>query len=233
MSMTTPERERYRLHARLPVFHRRLEAAHNIIREGLATCERPFVACSFGKDSAVMLDLVRQHRPDIEARFLRWPETDLLGDYPAVIDAWREMGANIQVLDLTRARLDEAVPDRWQQLNALAPADGSFIGLRAQESRVRQIRLGRDGPVAYVQATRMWRICPLARWRTEDVAAYTVSRNLPTLEAYHRKGFEARTSSRVPRNQHSIRQEALFDLRQSNPAAWAQLAQLYPEVTDA
>lgn len=233
MSMTTPERERYRLHARLPVFRRRLEAAHKIIRQGLATCERPFVACSFGKDSAVLLDLVRQHRPGIEARFLRWPETELLGNYDEAADAWRARGANIAILDLSRATLDEAVPDRWQRLNALAPADGSFVGLRAEESRVRKMRLGRDGPVAHVRSTGMWRICPLARWRTEDVAAYVVSRDLPTLEAYHRKGFEARTSSRVPRDQHSIRREALFDLRQHNPAAWAQLAQLYPEVMDA
>lgn len=218
-----------RLYARLPVHRRHVEHAHSIIRQTLDVCERPFVACSFGKDSAALLHLVRTYRPDIEARFIRWPESGLLADFDRVIGEWRELGANVVILDLTRATLDERTPGRWDALRNLSPADGQFVGLRADESRARQITLNAHGHL-YRTAAGYWRSCPLARWNTLDVAAYVTLHKLPTLSAYERHGFEARTTSRIPRAQHSIREEALARLREDDPAAYQQLRAMYPEL---
>lgn len=218
-----------RLYARLSIHRRHVDQAHAIVRQTLQVCRQPFVACSFGKDSAALLHLVMQHRPDIEARFIRWPETNLLGDYERVIDEWKQRGARITILDLTRATLDEKTPGRWEALRNISPADGQFVGLRADESRARTITLAAHGHL-YRTAAGYWRSCPLARWTTLDVAAYVITHNIPTLSAYTRHGFEARTSSRVPRAAHSIREQALQRLREDDPAAYQQLADMFPEI---
>ncbi len=221
--------ERYRLYARMPVYLRRLELARETIRHGLAACARPYVACSFGKDSAALLHLVMTVRPDIQARFVRWPETELLGDYERVIEEWLARGADIQILDLRRDSSHDAVPERWVQLREMAPADGYFIGLRAEESRARKLTLRSHG-VIYQLRDGYTRISPLAWWSTDDVATYILQHQLPTLVNYQFEGFDARTSSRVPRAQFNIRETALSNLRRRDPAAWGDLMRLYPEL---
>jgi sulfate adenylyltransferase subunit 2 len=228
--MDKAQSERARLYAKLPVYRRRLAQAMAIIEEGLERCDSPYVACSFGKDSAVVLHMVRQLVPDVQARFISWPETELLGDYERVMGEWRALGADIRVLNLSRKTLDEKVADRWLQLQAVEPADGYFSGMRKEESRARRVILNSQGAIAYIKQSGTVRICPIADWKTEDVAAYVVEHDLPTLKAYKDHGFETRTASRVPRAAFSIREQALEQLRQDDPAAYRQLEQMYPEV---
>ena len=134
-------------HSRSVAYQRRIGEAQDIIHAGLAACHAPYLACSFGKDSAVMLDLVRTIRPGIQARFIRWPETDLLANFSEIIEQWQDRGANIAILDLTRETLDEKVPGRWNTLRDLAPSDGVFMGLRAQEGLSRLMTLRAHGVI--------------------------------------------------------------------------------------
>jgi 3'-phosphoadenosine 5'-phosphosulfate sulfotransferase (PAPS reductase)/FAD synthetase len=222
--------EHYRLHARLPAHRRRVEAAAALIGRALSELSpRPFVACSFGKDSAVLLHLVQQQCPDIEARFLRWPETELMGDFDRVIGEWRARGANVCELDLWRASAGERVPDRWARLQALSPAAGYFIGLRAEESKGRRASLRCHGDY-YTLASGLVRVAPLAWWALADVAAYVAVHDLPTLKNYRELGIAARTASRVPRASGDARQMALTDLQRMDPVAHARLRQLYPDL---
>lgn len=221
-----------RLYAKLPVFKHRLSRAESLVKEGLERCDQPYVACSFGKDSAVVLHLVRQVVPNIQARFISWPETELLGDYNRVIEEWHQMGANIRVLSLTRDSLNDKVADRWQQLQSMESSDGYFSGMRKEESRVRRKILNSQGNIAYIKQSNSVRICPIADWKTEDVAAYVVMHGLPTLKAYRDHGFDARTSSRIPRAEYSIREQAIEQLRYDDPAAYRKLIQIYPEASE-
>lgn len=221
------EAEAARLWARHPTHRRRVDRARAIIAAALARASRPYVAFSAGKDSAAMLALVREQAPAIEARMLTWPETELLGDYVRTVEAWRSLGADIRAVAMTRARLDDAVPDRWHRLHG--DSDLVFVGLRRDESRARQITLNRLG-VIHKPATGITRAAPLAGLRTIDVAAIVVSRGLPVLSLYERDGFGARSSTRVPRASHSIRETMLAELRESDPPAYASLCQLYPEI---
>lgn len=47
--------------------------AHQLIEQSLAEFGNPCIACSFGKDSMVVLDLVRRHAPDLPVVFHREP----------------------------------------------------------------------------------------------------------------------------------------------------------------
>lgn len=219
----------YRAHALSSAYRRRIDEALALIDRAFTECSAPYVACSFGKDSAVLLDLVRRRAPDIEARFIRWPETEHLGNYDDVIQAWRERGANIRILDLQRRSLDEKVAGRWKMLRDLTPTDGVFIGLRSEESRARRTTLMTHGTL-YRYKDGYRRISPIAWWRTIDIAAYITQHDLPTLDAYKERGFAERTASRIPRAE--VRGEKLRQIRADDPQAWASLLQIYPEVSE-
>lgn len=217
------------VHARSDRFQKRVDEAIDIIRRGLEVAPDAYISCSFGKDSAVMYHLCSSVKPDIQARFIRWQESNLLDNYDAVIDQWLMRGMNLTVLDMVRESLDDSAKDRWQQLETLAQASGYFVGLRIEESRGRKISLVKDGSL-YQKKGGLWRICPIAHWRTDDVAAYVVLHDLPMLNTYHQEGFAARTASRVPRQE--VRGQSLSALRQRDPNAFEALATKFPEVKE-
>lgn len=219
----------YLAHGRGAAHQRRIAEALALIDRALDVCQSVYVACSFGKDSAVLLDLVMRRVPDIEARFIRWPETEYLGNYAEVIQQWEARGANIRILDLRRDTLDDTVADRWRWLRELAPTDGVFLGLRADESHARRMSLTVHG-VFYRLKEGYWRISPLAWWTTADVAAYVMMHGLPTLDAYKARGFSERTASRIPRK--GVRGKMLRQIKLEDPAAWEGLRRIYPDVED-
>ena len=56
------------------------ETARKIIEESLRVSKRPVVFCSFGKDSTVLLDMVREFREDVDVVYLmdgKFPEKNL------------------------------------------------------------------------------------------------------------------------------------------------------------
>jgi predicted phosphoadenosine phosphosulfate sulfurtransferase len=229
-SLSPAERAAWGLHARSAGFARRLVEAEALIRAGLDVCQAPYVAFSVGKDSAVLAHLVMRVRPEVELRFIRWEESQYLDNYEEVLAAWEARCApRLVVLDLARDSLAVRAAGRWEQLRQVAPCDGYFIGLRAEESRKRRLTLRQHGAL-YQQASGLWRVAPLAWWRMDDVAAYIVQHDLPMLGTYHAEGLAARTSARVPRDHLNIREQALSALRQRDPGRWNQLRQLLPEV---
>lgn len=87
--------------------------AHRIIDSVLSVAKNPSVMCSFGKDSMVVLDLVRRHR-DLKVVFHREPfqhhkydyanrvirEWDLhVIDYPPLATSIREEGGEIEIIN--------------------------------------------------------------------------------------------------------------------------------------
>lgn len=220
-----------RLHSRLSSYKARKQKALALVQEMIELCPDAYVSCSFGKDSAVLLHLAMQVNPHIEARFLKWDESDLLHDYPRVEKEWQDLGANIKILHISRKSLDERVASRWQQLADIRQASGNFVGMRASESKVRRITLRKDG-VIYKRKNGTYRLCPIAWWSDNDIAAYTYEHNLPILDAYLKDGVTARTTSRIPRNDWQIRSEVLNKIKIERPEDFRKLAEIYGEVNE-
>jgi 3'-phosphoadenosine 5'-phosphosulfate sulfotransferase (PAPS reductase)/FAD synthetase len=227
------QRQHYELYATLRSHQARVGQARGIISRALAQCHAPYVACSFGKDSAVLLHLVLSVAGSADARFLAWAnETCNLDTYDQVIDAWTHREAQrlrLTVVELERETLTARVARRFDALAEVQPSDAVFIGLRAEESRGRRMTLRTHGPI-YRMASGMLRICPLAWWSTDDIGAYIVTHDLPMLQTYHDEGMDARTSSRVPREDYGIRARTLQALRQRAPERFNALARAFPEV---
>ena len=212
------------LHAQIYSYKALVNKTKGFISWALKKVKKPYVACSFGKDSAVMLHLVLSVDPDIDVRFVRWEgETEHIDNYDEVIKEWGLK--NLTQVYLNRLLLEDKRKDRFD-------ADGYdsfFVGLRTEESTARRITLKKLG-MFYFNSDSMYRICPLADWKTDDIATYVLSNSLPTLGSYIQHGFESRTAARIPRADFGIRNQFLTDLKQRDFDSYQKILQKFPEI---
>ncbi|MCL6479876.1 MAG: phosphoadenosine phosphosulfate reductase family protein [Peptococcaceae bacterium] len=238
--------ESYRLHAKLPAYHRRVEQAKEIISGVLRHVKNPYIAFSCGKDSSVLAHLVLQQVPNAPLRFLSSGETRLVHNVDHVLDYFRTDGAIIQEINIDRVFSEEWKNATWDEQRKAGRHDLEllndrsfdciFMGLRAEESRQRKISLYQSQTEGlpyfcyrYVAGERrnMVRCCPLGRWTTMDVGAYIVEHGLPYLDWYDHQGFEGRTTARLTGD--AVRQYALTWLKKNKPDSWNKLSQRFPE----
>ena len=172
--------------SRLPQFKKKIQQALSTIEEALAIAPA-YVACSWGKDSTVLLHICQQVSPGILAFHYGSVEssTGLVSNFPEVINSYRQkFKTNYQELiakpewaytpDTVRSRIADAIDQRYQL---------AFVGVRAEESRHRRIAIRKYGKThQYVDGS--YRSFPLAYWSTNDVWAYIVVNELPYLDAY-------------------------------------------------
>jgi phosphoadenosine phosphosulfate reductase len=196
-----PRRERdwrdpYLLHARLPVFERHVRDAEEIVAEALETAPRWHVAFSAGKDSTVVLDLVRRTRPETVAVWgddeYNYPETmELINATPNLV----RIAGRIRHSDVFTSWDGDDGPTRipagtlWTSPKEYVREhgyDGIFLGLRADESRARQLHLSTRGPIAWCKKRNCYQSNPLWHWTTRDVWAYLLTRDVPYNRAYDR-----------------------------------------------
>ncbi|MDI6872082.1 MAG: phosphoadenosine phosphosulfate reductase family protein [Bacillota bacterium] len=248
-------REEYRLYARLPVFARRVERAKAIIAEALARTDVSWlVACSFGKDSLSMLDLILEQRPDITVFHMDsgycLPELYEVRDWfaqergirlhikPGEMDYvtfLREFG--LPAITRTAAqqqrvvqRFKKSASEQWAFDRGF---NGTFLGLRREESRDRDVSLRLRSPI-YRMKSDMWKCCPLADWTGKDVWAYIVSRNLPYPRFYDYTALgdtreKIRSTSWVTTD--GAEWGRIVWLKYYYPALYQKLAREFPEVT--
>ena len=213
------------LYARLNPYKALVNKTSGFIRWALERVENPYVACSFGKDSAVMLHLCLKHRPDIQVRFTRWKgETEYIDNYDEVIKAWGNI--NLTQIELCRESLSDKRKDRYET----SGYDSYFIGLRQEESVSRRITLKTHG-MFYKNKAEMIRISPLSDWLEKDIAAYMYSSELPILNTYLKQGSQSRTASRIPREDFGIRESFLNDLKHRDFESYQNLVNNFPEIT--
>lgn len=178
---------------------RRLDQARRAIRDWLSRVQRPAVSVSGGKDSTLLLALVREQAPHAVAfradppnplpdradhiEALRcaaggaWRVVPYPWDVTAVLDGGERYPAGLKV-----RRLETALRD--------AGVDGVSLGIRAAESRQRRITLARRGLV-YQRSDGRWICAPLAWWPAEEVLGELVRREaLPLNPVYtHLEGM--------------------------------------------
>jgi phosphoadenosine phosphosulfate reductase len=157
------------------------------------------VACSFQKESAVILDLLLRIAPDARVFTL---DTHVLFD--ETYDTWRRVeeryGIEVEVFQgpsLGRQaavhgdRLWERDPDRCCDLRKVRPLERALAGVDAWISGVRRdqspSRAG-TAKVAWDERHERWKANPLADWSEKDVWRYISEHDLP-YNPLHDRGY--------------------------------------------
>jgi sulfate adenylyltransferase subunit 2 len=213
------------IYATMPEYKYRVKGTNWFIQKALTEVKNPYLACSFGKDSTVMLHLVLLQFPEIPIRFATHPETEILDNYREVIDWWKEKFD----INLTEVFCDgELVKVKHHQRKMLGnvEADAFFVGLRADESVARRMSLRKYGKFHQLKSSGVIRIAPLADWTERDIAAYIYSNDLPLLSAYGFHGVDTRTSAGIPRSCIDI---SLNNLKLRDIGRFNRLCELYPD----
>lgn len=167
----------------------KITAAKELISEALSQCDNPTIAFSGGKDSLVVLDLVRQIVPGITAVFENtgneYPETVT---FVRTIDNVIELHPDISFWECAKKyglpqiksqgkshgnqcciKLKEQPFRKFAKSNNI---DAVFTGLTAAESRNRMMMLSRMGPLYWNKREKIWKCHPIANWTDKDVWQY-------------------------------------------------------------
>jgi len=201
----------------LPVFKRKVDNALAIIQCAVEDGRVIGVSCSTGKDSIVVLDLVRQVYPDAPAAFFdsgtetEYPENytlakhyelEILPTQETMADLCRHIGALGHEPEEPGAEvsfggymvIEPAL--RFMDMHGL---DTNALGLRAGESYGRRMNFRTRGKyyeiASWSEDSRTFMLCPIADWSDNDVWAYIASRKLRYNPVYDRMadaGFERR-----------------------------------------
>lgn len=167
--------------------------ALTLIREELATAERPCVTSSFQASGVVLLHLLIQVRRDLPVLFLdtfhHFPET---GRYR---DELRERWS----LNLVIVRAQEPAPGLWREsttlccarhkveplFSALTSHDVWFSGLRRDQSSTRAGLRPVDS-FLLPSGHSLRKVSPLADWTSARIHDYAREHDIPLLPLYER-----------------------------------------------
>ena len=158
---------------------------------GLERFEHVAIACSFQKESAVVIDLVRQVKPDVRVFTL---DTGVL--FPQTYAIWKtfEEHFGIQIEAFKGEWIDglwATDPDRCCALRKVEPlnralegADCWVSGLRRDQSPDR----AETPELHFDERHGLWKANPLAAWTDKDVWTYLHEHGLP-YNPLHDEGY--------------------------------------------
>jgi phosphoadenosine phosphosulfate reductase len=186
-------------HARTQRYQRKVEQAKQRVSDWLGAARKPYIAFSTGKDSIVVLNMVREVAPNTPTVYFDadscLPEslatldmTDGLIRYATdepILDTIARIGFN-NPKALDRATMQSTVWGPIKRLIADYQFDGVALGLRADESRGRRLNAYTRGAIYQYKRDGVWCCQPIWDWRYNDVWAYIVSNNIDYCKAYDR-----------------------------------------------
>lgn len=190
---------------------RKISDTMRYIEAGLKISKSPALACSWGKDSFLMLYFVLKLCPDIPVIFsntgIEFPETyrfrdrilkemdinyiEVKGDmsFWEIVDKYgypgqsrySNIGRNEKGVPACCSILKEKPAEKWYKENGI---DLVFVGLNFDEGRLRRTKIIESGPLYYVKNNKLFKCLPLAYWKEDEVFSYTMENGLPMNEGY-------------------------------------------------
>lgn len=218
----------------------RVNESKKIIKKMLEICKNPYIALSFGKDSLVMMDLIYSINPEIECIFLKSEETFFMYDFERVID-WYKNNKDIR-LNIVNTTKNWQIAKKKSNKDFYLDDffygfDGVFMGLRIRESKNRKHTLiKKENNLVYKYIMKykngkrknMYRCCPMAEWKAEEIYVYLIAKELEMLDIYKKDGFERRTTARFSKGAMGC--NTLFWIKKNNPENFNKICKKIPEV---
>jgi len=241
------ERDGYLLYSQTRGYQKRVSGLHVLVDSFFDRATSPYISMSFGKDSLAMAHLILINRPQVPlvyvncGKYDEWPDTprvieqflathkgcefiELQG--PSIWEYYEEVGWYLQDEESEKAergaqrRYSESLGDllgAWAEQNGM---DGSFIGMRKSESRIRSRLLITRGNTYFAKTRNQWVCAPMADWNGKDIWATIYSNDLPYNELY----------DLMPQGRELARNGAMFGTRSARYGRLAFLKRAYPEL---
>lgn len=191
----------------------KIDEANSIIKRAFGKIINPVVAFSGGKDSLVVLDLVRRIKPDVTGVFENttneYPETLIyVKKIPNIVELKPEISFEecfkkygLPILKSKAKshgnqcciKLKEEPFRKYTKENNITL---TFTGLTADESRNRMMMLKRMGALYFHKKDKIWKCHPIHNWSDKHVWQYIDSRNLLYNPIYDILGRTARCGCR-------------------------------------
>ncbi|HPL70336.1 MAG TPA: phosphoadenosine phosphosulfate reductase family protein [Brevefilum sp.] len=230
------------MHAQTNAYRKRVTQAEIVITAWLEKSQKPYVAFSGGKDSSVMLALVRSIDPEIEAVYCddqyKFKQTEEL---LAKTENLRMVANTTTHIEWFTSWEPGYKDDAVEYLGDNHPLwahrlgyDGACVGIRAEENSYRKIALKSYGQLHYVESKKLWQCYPLAWWTVEDVWAYIHTNGTPYNSAYDVMEAQGITKKRQRigplANRRAITQGQAVILKKCFPDAYREFSHDHPEI---
>lgn len=220
------------LYAQLKPYKALVNKTSGFIRWALTKVDKPYVGCSFGKDSSVMLHIVLKLVPDIKVKCYVGKEYQILDNYEEVFKWWQDnYNIDLDVIHFDQETMFEInrMRDLTSELTGLF--DSYFVGLRIEESKPREMTLKKHG-MFFTKKNGMTRISPMADWKENDIAAYLLSNNIKILDTYDKLGFDRRTGTWLPNATVNTLRSAIANVKQKSTTDFNKLLEMYPDINN-
>jgi len=197
----------------------KIEAAKELIEDVIQRSKKPVIACSFGKNSMVVLDMVRQYVPNVHVLFnntlVEYPETyefkkEICKKWKINLIETKPLKTFWEIVDeygfplFSRKGHNDATKNCCRYLKEY-PVDRIlrrykfdlyFTGLSRHESRLREFSAKKYGIYFYSERAKHWKCHPIQDWTKEDVWEYHKIYQIPHSKFYDKvcpEGFDMRT----------------------------------------
>lgn len=180
----------YLAYSKTKVHQKKVEKTRELIKGVLVRHKKPYIACSTGKDSLVMLHLIYEIDPGVDVMF-HDSGVELPESYEQIKKIEENWGIDLKIVKspvnvLQRYKekdgifhggnadiaFSEAMGKPIKEWAQKGGYDLAFIGLRQEESTPRRIMLCKHGQYFYCKTYEIHECFPLSFWKKEDVWAY-------------------------------------------------------------